>query len=82
MTGTPPRAGPSRYGRAVQGSSFGLTARASRVVLRKAHFCGDGQVDTAFGEQFDFGAQNGRPVDGGGHTCALCGTDCSIVVDC
>lgn len=49
---------------------------------RLAHYCGDGIVDTGFGEQCDLGSANGQPMSLGGTTCVICESACLLAVDC
>jgi hypothetical protein len=57
------------------GCTFGCT---------KAHFCGDGHVDTNRGEDCDLGGQNGKVLDRNGlpstdaDALIYCTTDCKI----
>ena len=53
------------------------------VTCQLPHFCGDKQVDSAFGEQCDLGDSNGQKVDvGGGKMCVKCDENCMLVIEC
>jgi cysteine-rich repeat protein len=45
------------------------------VLCTNAHFCGDGIVDSDYGEECDLGSANGGPIDGS----TYCSTSCEIV---